>query len=153
MTWRGFGPGECYCDSKQAQTDGIWQQQAADMGFAYSCPQDNANRTGVRWAAMQAENGAGLAIAADRPLDMAVRRYSDEQLQNIAHDCELTPDADRLYLHMDYRNSGLGSGSCGPIAMAQYKAYPIHYAWKMAFAPMRPDEDAPRAARRAMARL
>lgn len=153
VTWRGFGLGECYCDSKQAQTDGIWQQQAADMGFAYSCPQDNANRTGVRWAAMQAENGAGLAIAADRPLDMAVRRYSDEQLQNIAHDCELTPDADRLYLHMDYRNSGLGSGSCGPIAMAQYKAYPIHYAWKMAFAPMRPDEDAPRAARRAMARL
>lgn len=150
VIWRGYGPGECYCDSKQAQTDGIWTAEAADMGFAYSCPQENANRTGVHWAVMQADGGQGLAVAADRPIDMAVRRFSDEQLRKTAHNCELIPDAERLYVHLDYRNSGLGSGSCGPTALAQYKAYPIHYAWKMAFAPLLPGEDAAVAGRRAL---
>lgn len=150
VIWRGYGPGECYCDSKQAQTDGIWTAEAADMGFAYSCPQENANRTGVHWAVLQADGGQGLAVAADRPIDMAVRRYSDEQLRKTAHDCELVTDAERLYVHLDYRNSGLGSGSCGPTALAQYKAYPIHYAWKMAFAPLLPGEDAAVAGRRAL---
>ena len=150
VVWRGFGPGECYCDSKQAQTDGVWNAQAADMGFAYSCPQENANRTGVCWAVLQADGGQGIAVAANRPIDMAVRRFSDEQLKKTAHDCELVPDAERLYVHLDYRNSGLGSGSCGPTALAQHKAYPIHYEWKMAFAPVLPGEQAVAAGRRAL---
>lgn len=152
VVWRGFGPGECYCDSRQAQSDNIWQQDAAEMGFAYSCPQENANRTGVRWAVLSDENGAGFAVAADRPIDFAVRAYSDDQLRKTQHSCDLVPE-DRLYLQLDYRNSGLGSGSCGPAALAQYKAFPVHYAWKMAFVPLRSEETAAEAGRRAMSCL
>ena len=153
IVWRGYGPGECYCDSKQAQTDGIWRTQAAEMGFDYSCPQDNANRTGVRWAAMVTESGEGIAVAANRPIDFAVRRFSDEQLAKTPHACELVPDSERLYVQLDYRNSGLGSGSCGPTALAQYKAYPIHFAWEMAFAPVCNGENPLLAGRRAMGRV
>lgn len=150
VAWRGFGPGECYCDSRQAQTDGIWNAEAAEMGFAYSCPQENANRTGVHWAVLRADGGEGFAVAASRPIDLAVRRFSDEQLRKTAHDCELIPDRQRLYVQLDYRNSGLGSGSCGPKALSQYKAYPIHFAWEMAFVPVLPGENAAAAGRRAL---
>lgn len=153
VTWHGYGPGECYRDSREAQTQGIWHAKADNMGFAYSCPQENANRTGVYWAVLADAAGTGLAVAANRPLDMAVRPWDDEMIQKTAHSCDLQPSAEHLYLHLDYCNSGLGSGSCGPTALAQYKAYPIHYQWKMAFAPKSAAEAETTAARRAMGRL
>lgn len=152
IVWRGYGPGECYCDSREAQSDNIWQADTSKMGFDYSCPQENANRTGVRWAVLSDENGAGFAVAANRPIDLAVRPYSDDQLRKTQHSCDLKPEK-RLYLQLDYRNSGLGSGSCGPSALPQYKAFPVHYEWKMAFVPLRSKEKAAEAARRAMACL
>lgn len=149
VVWRGYGPGECYCDSREAQTDGIWKQEAAEMGFDYSCPQEYANRTGVHWTVMQNEAGVGFAVAASRPIDMAVRKLSDDALDKTTHSCDLQADEKRFYLHLDYRNSGLGSGSCGPIALDQYKAFPIHYEWQMAFVPFVKEESAVQAARRA----
>ena len=153
VIWRGYGPGECYCDSREAQADGVWRQEAVDMGFGYSCPQENANRTGVRWVVLAGDEGQGLAVAASRPIDLAVRPYSDEQLREAKHSCELEPDAGRLYVQLDYRNSGLGSGSCGPSALAQYKAYPVHYQWELAFMPLRRGEDPAQAGRRALGKL
>lgn len=153
VVWRGFGPGECYNDSCQAQADGIWEEDATNMGFAYSCPQENANRTGVHWAAFVSDSGDGMAVASSRPIDMAVRCFSDDVIQKTAHSCDLTEDSDKLYLHLDYRNSGLGSGSCGPAALAQYKVYPLPYLWEMAFVPLHSGESCCAAARRAMAYL
>ncbi len=136
VVYRGYGPGECYCDSKQAQADGIWSGDPHNMGFDYSCPQENGNRTGVRWLVLSGPDGSGLSVAASRPIDMALRPYSDEMLRSTAHACDLVHDSHRLYLHLDYRNSGLGSGSCGPAALQAYKAYPIAYEWSLAFAPV-----------------
>lgn len=153
VTWRGYGPGECYCDSREAQSDDVWYQEAREMSFAYSCPQENANRTGVRWAVFSGDEGHGLAVAASHPIDLAVRPYSDEQLRTAKHSCELEPDPQRLYVHLDHRNSGLGSGSCGPTALAQYKAYPIHYQWELAFAPLASGETPIQGGRRALGQL
>lgn len=136
LLYRGYGPGECYCDSKQAQSDGIWSPDPRNMGFAYSCPQENGNRTGVRWLVLSGPGGSGLAVAASRPIDMALRLYSDEMLQSTAHACDLSEDSRRCYLHLDNRNSGLGSGSCGPAALQSYKACPLPYEWSMAFVPV-----------------
>lgn len=136
IIYRGYGPGECYCDSKQAQSDGIWTADPETMGFSYSCPQENGNRTDVRWLVLTNGEGSGLSVAASRPIDMALRPYSDEMLQATSHRCDLIRDPNRLYLHLDYRNSGLGSGSCGPAALQNHKAYPISYEWSMAFVPV-----------------
>lgn len=130
VKWRGFGPEECYNDSYGAQMDGIWEREVEKMGFAYTCPQENGNRTGVCWSILKNEKGQGIVVSTDSKMDMSVRCYSDLKLENARHNCELEID-DSIYWNLDYINSGLGSGSCGPSAMPQYKAYPIPFQWNM----------------------
>lgn len=150
VTYRGMGPDENYCDSLSAACDGIWRHNADEMGFPYAHPQENGNRTGVQWAVLQENAGAGLAVASTHPLDFSVRAFEDEALRSAGHPWELQPAPHRL-LHLDYRNSGLGSASWGPVALPQYRAFTIPFSWRMAFLPA--DGDAVSAGRAALSLL
>lgn len=133
IKWRGLGPEECYCDSHEAQLDGVWEKNVEDMGFEYSCPQENGNRTKVRWIAMKNEAGQGIVVSTNSWIDMSARSHDDTKIEKAIHNSELKKDKDKLYLNLDYKNSGLGSGSCGPSAMTQYKVFPVEFEWEMLF--------------------
>lgn len=126
IKWKGLGPGECYGDSCDAQMEGIWEQIAKHMGFKYSCPQENGNRTGVQWATLKNQKGEGVVVSAYSKIDMSIRCYSDKEIEKAKHNSDLKEE-NIYYWNLDYKNSGLGSGSCGPSAMPQYKVYPIPF--------------------------
>jgi beta-galactosidase len=81
----------------------------------------------VRW--IQLENSAqAWRIELDRPMHISVSRYSDEQLADVTHNVELVPE-DCLYVHIDAAHRGLGTASCGPDTLEQYRVPTGLHEW------------------------
>ncbi len=134
--WYGRGPGECYVDSKQAQRVGRYALPVAELGTPYVYPQEQGNRTDVRWMAL-AGDGVGLFAAGMPLLDFSALPYRTEDLDRARHTCDLVP-RDEVSLHLDHRHHGLGSGSCGPATLPRYRlnAEAFRFAFRLrAFSP------------------
>ncbi|KAF5254821.1 hypothetical protein FANTH_441 [Fusarium anthophilum] len=57
-TWFGRGPGESYRDKKEAARFGRWSASIEDLQTNYEWPQENGNRSGVRWVQIESKNAA-----------------------------------------------------------------------------------------------
>ena len=111
----GMGPGETYVDLHRYAGYGMWQSTAAAQYVPYLKPQEHGNHYGVRYLAFD----NGLQFSADTAFECNVSVYDALQLFHTRHAAELIPDG-RTHVRIDYKNSGIGSGSCGPVLMEQY---------------------------------
>ena len=77
LKWFGRG-GETYSD-RAFEPVGIYEGTVDEQWVDYSRPQENGNKTGVRWAELTDKNGRGLRVVAeDAPLSLSSRFYSAE---------------------------------------------------------------------------
>ncbi|MEC0231657.1 beta-galactosidase, LacZ type [Paenibacillus alba] len=113
VKWYGRGPGENYSDSKEAGRFGVYRKSVDELFTPYIYPQENGNRTDVRWVSIANGAGIGLLAAGAPTLEFSARRYTDADLEAAKHASELVP-RDFITLNLDYRQNGLGSNSCGP---------------------------------------
>ncbi len=60
MSWLGRGPQESYWDRKTAAFVGLYSGTVADQYWAYLRPQENGNKTDVRWMTITDKTGTGL---------------------------------------------------------------------------------------------
>ncbi|MCL3781401.1 DUF4981 domain-containing protein [Prolixibacteraceae bacterium JC049] len=60
MAWYGRGPQETYWDRKTGARVDFYAGKVADQYFEYIRPQENGNKTDVRWAAFTNNEGIGL---------------------------------------------------------------------------------------------
>jgi beta-galactosidase/evolved beta-galactosidase subunit alpha len=120
VTWYGRGPGECYCDSKQAQRVGLYERDVDELYTPYVFPQENGNRTDVRWVALRDASGAGLLAMGTPLLNFSALRYTTADLERARHTSELAA-RDTITLRLDHRHHGLGSASCGPDVLRAYR--------------------------------
>jgi len=65
--WYGRGPHESYWDRKTGAAVGVYSAEVTDLYYPYIRPQENGNRTDVRWVALTNDDGTGL-LAVGRPL-------------------------------------------------------------------------------------
>jgi len=79
-------------------------------------PQEHGNHYGVRY--LELENG--LTFASDKEFEINVSQYSTEELFKKQHAAELQKDG-KTHIRIDYKDSGIGTGSCGPQLMDKYK--------------------------------
>lgn len=64
--WFGRGPDESYRDKKESQLIGTYSRTIDDLFTNYEVPQENGNRTDVRWVEFRGEEvGTGLTDAED----------------------------------------------------------------------------------------
>lgn len=112
-SWYGKGPHENYSDRNR----GAWT--AVHTGFppilspSYPLPQESGNRTEVRWANFISSNGgSGLRIDAtgDSLLEIGASPYPTGLLETARHGDELQT-GDRLTLHLDHRQMGVGGSN------------------------------------------
>mgnify|MGYP000026501678 CR=1 FL=1 len=134
VSWYGRGPGESYVDSKQAQLIGQYEQDVTDLHTPYIRPQANGNRTDVRWATFTDDRGVGLHVTGDSLLDLTAHHYTTEDLEAADHVHEL-PDRDAVSVSLDYVHCGLGTGSCGPATLEQYRVDPGTFEFKIELQP------------------
>jgi hypothetical protein len=129
FAWYGRGPHESYVDRKQGAPVGVYAGTVDEQYVPYVVPQENGNKTDVRWAALTKANGVGLLAVAmdsdrDSPwLNVSVHHFSTEDLTEATHTYELTR-RNEVTLNLDYAQSGLGNGSCGPGVLPQYLLQP-----------------------------
>ncbi len=117
--WEGMGPGENYPDSRQACQMGVYKSNVDDMGVNYVYPQENGHREEVRWFGIR-DGEKTLLYTMERPLGLNLSNYTDETIEKAAHSSELE-QAENVIIHLDYRQSGLGSNSCGEEQVEKYK--------------------------------
>lgn len=110
-----MGPEENYRDMNLHVTTGIFESRASEEYWPYILPQEHGNHTGCKWLEL-----GGLRFEADKDFEINVSQYSARALTKAKHVDELLPDG-RTHVRVDYKNSGLGSNSCGPELPEKYR--------------------------------
>ncbi|MCJ8011957.1 beta-galactosidase subunit alpha [Paenibacillus sp. KQZ6P-2] len=134
VDWAGRGPGESYADSKQANLFGVYHASVDELFTPYMVPQDNGNHTEVSWVSITGSRGSGLLAAGLPALEFSAHRYTAEDLEQAGHLKDLTP-RDTISLHLDYRQNGLGSNSCGPAQLPPYELRPEAFTHQLILMP------------------
>lgn len=124
----GHGPTESYCDSYHHAPCGLYESEAAKEYVPYVRPQEHGNHYGVRELTIK----KAFTVRSSQAFEAAVSRYSAKQLYKAAHTDELG-ESSHTYLRVDYKDSGLGSQSCGPALPEAYRLNEkaIHFAFSL----------------------
>jgi beta-galactosidase len=153
VTWYGRGPHESYVDRQVGAPVGRYTGSVSDQLFPYVMPQESGNKTGVRWAALTNNDGAGLLIAAARepdggfaPLSVNALHFTDHDLFAATHTNELAP-REEITVRVDHAHMGLGGASCGPGTLPQYHVRPEPVRWSFRMRGLSASEDPAEAAR------
>lgn len=120
--WYGRGPIDNYSDKLYGSWVGIHEMCVDDLSESHIRPQENGNRSEVRWVSFSDGCGAGLFIRSDGLFNFSARHYTDENLDEAKHVWDLNR-TDDITLNVDYKVSGLGSGSCGPLTLEKYRVH------------------------------
>ena len=143
IAWLGKGPLESYADSQAAARFGLWQASVDELLTPYVRPQENGNHVDTRWVALRDSRGVGLLAAGEPAVDFSAHRFTTEDLDQAEHTYELVPRP-TVTLHLDYRQNGLGTGSCGPGVMPAYQLPAEPFAFSVWLRPLMPGGPSPR---------
>ena len=141
FAWYGLGPHESYPDRRESVKVGLYSGSVQDQFETYIRPQENGNKSDVRWASLTDARGLGL-FAAPHPLtnegqsllNVSVHHFTPEDLTAAKHTFDLAPRAETI-LHLDFVQGGLGSQSCGPGPMPPYLLQPAETRFAVRFTP------------------
>ena len=139
VIWFGLGPGESYPDCKTAERVGLFKTGVDQLYTRYVFPQENGNRSDVRRVAFHDLHQAGLLFAAEPMLNFSAHRFTPEELTAAKHPHEMNERED-IVLHLDAKQCGLGSGSCGPQPPDRYRIPAEPFAFSFLCKPLVPGE-------------
>ena len=126
--WFGTGPWETYPDRATAPV--ARHRSTIDALFTpYLRPQESGGRNGVRWIALSEANAPGLTIHLDAPRQVSVTRHRAADLATTTHHDALVPLQDRCVVHLDAAHRGLGTASCGPDTLPNYRVETGVHRW------------------------
>ncbi len=107
MSWYGRGPHESYWDRKSGAAVGLYTGLVADQFVPYIKPQENGNKTDVRWAQLSDGNGSGISVVGMPVINVSAHNYTLENLTNAHHTYDIV-DGENITLNVDYQQMGLG---------------------------------------------
>ena len=124
VRWWGRGPGESYRDKKLSQAFGNWEATVDELWTDYEFPQDNGNRTDVRW--VEFVRGEGRILRArfgdTDGASFSAMHYTTEDIDDCTHPFELRKrKKEATIVRLDWMHHGLGTASCGPPTLPQYQ--------------------------------
>ncbi len=132
ISWYGKGPLENYIDRNWGFDAAIYSQNLFDFMEPYAVPQENGNRTDVRWMYLSNKND-GLLVVADSLLSMNAWPYTEENIETAKHTNKLK-DAGYITLNIDLVQMGVGgndswSDVAAPLEKYQIKAGNYSYSF------------------------
>jgi beta-galactosidase len=122
ITWYGRGPVETYID-REFERVGIYKSTVDKEWVEYSKPQENGNKTDVRWVALTDARGVGLLAVGDAPLGVRATHYTKEDVEQAGYTFQMKPHP-QVLLNLDGRQMGVGgidSWSPNALPMPQYR--------------------------------
>jgi non-ribosomal peptide synthetase component F len=130
VAWFGTGPHETYPDRKRGGLIGTWDATVSDQYVPYIRPQENGGHADVRWLEVtRAPNEAiAVRIELDEPRQVSVTHLRAADLAAVTHDVDVVPVVETI-VHIDAAHRGLGTASCGPDTLPEYRLAPGTYRW------------------------
>jgi beta-galactosidase len=110
MTWYGRGPQETYQDRKSGGAFGIYNGKTDEQVYPYIYPQENGNKTDVRWVSFTNTSGKGIRIIGNFRIDVSAWPYSLADLESATHTYQL-PDRPYYSVQVDDRQRGVGGNN------------------------------------------
>ncbi len=120
LEWFGTGPVETYPDRRRGGAVGRWSTTVADQYVPYVRPQENGGHADVRWLRLLDDTGRGLQITLDRPRQVSATHVAPEALASAGHDVDVAQRPETV-VHLDAAHRGLGTASCGPDTLPEYR--------------------------------
>ena len=115
----GMGPQESYCDKHQAASHGLYQANVDDLHEDYIRPQENGSHYDCEYVELN-NSRYGIVVSAENAFSFNASYYTQEELEKKTHNYELTK-SDSVVFCVDYALNGIGSNSCGPVVLDQYR--------------------------------
>ncbi len=142
FTWLGRGPEESYPDRKAGVAIGLYTGSVDDQHVPYVVPQENGNKTDVRWAALQDAQGRGLMLIGEPLLQVSVSHYTTDDLFRALHTTDLVRRPE-IQVNLDLLQCGLGGNSCGPATLDRHLVWPGEYRFAVVLRPIDPGAGLP----------
>jgi beta-galactosidase len=140
ITWFGRGEHENYSDRNSGAPVGLYSGSVASQYFAYVRPQENGNKTDVRWVALQNKNGVGLMAIGNPLLSVNAQNYTIEDFDayeknETKHTIDVKPRK-LVTLNLDFKQMGVGGDdSWGSTPMPQFIIKPRFYSYSFILRP------------------
>ena len=142
LSYYGYGPHESYWDKHRSCYRDHFKTTVTDNFEHYVRPQENSAHYDTEWCMVTDLCGQGLFVTADNSFTFNAQHYSTETLDKTRHDYELTPDA-RTFFAVDYKQSGVGSNSCGPSLAPEYRLSEREFGYTVKIKPIRSNAASP----------
>jgi beta-galactosidase len=143
ITWYGKGLLENYIDRNYGFDAAIYSQNIFDFMEPYAVPQENGNRTDVRWMYLSDKNkNEGLLVVADSLLSMSAWPYTEENIRTAKHTNDLK-DAGFITLNIDLIQMGVGGNDSWSDVAAPLEKYQIpakNYSYSFYLLPVKANE-------------
>lgn len=125
INWFGRGLYENYLDRRYGFDVGVYSQPIHEFMEPYVMPQENGNRTDVRWMFLtNPKNNEGMLIMADSLLSMSAWPYTEKNINDAKHTYDLK-DAGFLTLNIDLVQMGVGGNDSWSEVAAPVKQYRV----------------------------
>ena len=131
LEWLGRGPNENYWDRKTGSYISRFRSSVAEQYVPYILPQEHGNRTDVRQMTLDNGEVAVNFRALNGVMEASASHFTPADLLPAMHTFDLSPRAE-TWVNLDVHQRGLGTASCGPDTLEQYKIGPGEYALELA---------------------
>ena len=129
----GMGPQESYCDKHQAASHGLYRADVGDLHEDYIRPQENGSHYDCEYVELN-NSRYGIVASAEKAFSFNASYYTQEELEKKTHNYELT-ESDSVVFCVDYALNGIGSNSCGPVLLDQYRFDDVLFRFQFILVP------------------
>ena len=129
----GMGPQESYCDKHQAASHGLYRTDVGDLHEDYIRPQENGSHYDCEYVELN-NSRYGIVASAEKAFSFNASYYTQEELEKKTHNYELI-ESDSVVFCVDYALNGIGSNSCGPVVLEQYRFDDVLFRFQFTLIP------------------
>ena len=145
LAWYGRGPHETYADRYTGAQIARYAGSVTEQYTPYVLPQENGNKTAVRWVTLTNAEGVGL-FASGLPknhLNVSAHQYDLRAFDQATHTYEVE-NTDQVTLNLDYAQAGLGGDdSWTPATHAEYLLDSSAYTYQVRIRPVDLNQSSP----------
>ncbi len=115
---------------------GLYRSTVTEQYVPYIMPQEHGHKTDVRWLSLADDRGRGLRVLGAPTLEFSASHFTAADLFSAKHTIDLRP-RDEVVLSLDHAQRGLGTASCGPDTLEQYRLLEPEYHFRYALCALR----------------
>lgn len=157
MSWYGRGPQESYWDRKTSALVGYYSGSVSDQFWAYLRPQENGNKTDVRWMSITNATGNGLLFIGHQLINVTAKHLIMEDLESpertdgrhrggdkpVNRHTDDVKFRELTSINIDYKQMGVGGdNSWGAKTHPEYRLTESAYKYSFIISPISKGDDA-----------